>query len=56
MPDLDFSFLNARMSGSFDFYTSTTTGLIVQYPSPVLPFYPVMLNLGKLTSSEIFWN
>jgi TonB-dependent starch-binding outer membrane protein SusC len=50
---LDFSLFKASMSGSFDFYTSTTTGLINQYPSPILPFYPVMLNLGKLTSSGL---
>ena len=50
---LDFSLFKARMSASFDFYTSTTTGLINQYPSPVLPFYMVMVNLGKLTSSGL---
>jgi TonB-dependent SusC/RagA subfamily outer membrane receptor len=50
---LDFSLFNARMSGSFDFYTSTTKELITQYQSPVIPFYMVMLNLGKLTSSGL---
>jgi iron complex outermembrane receptor protein len=48
----DFSFLQNRLSGSFDFYARTTTDLLWQDNVPVPPnlYYQVWLNLGKLQS------
>lgn len=51
----DFSFLNSKFSGSFDFYTRTTTDLLFQYQVPVPPnlFNQAWLNLGEIKSSGL---
>jgi len=51
----DFSFFKSKVSGSFDFYTRTTTDLIFQYEVPVPPnlFTDAWLNLGKIRSSGL---
>jgi hypothetical protein len=48
----DFSIFKNRLSGSLDYYTSTTTDLVWQYNVPVPPnlYYQVWLNVGKLKS------
>jgi len=53
---LDFSILKSRLSGSFDFYTNTSTSLLYQYniPSPVYYSYSwVWLNPGIIRSSGL---
>ena len=52
---VDFSFYKSRLSGSFDFYSKTTTNLLFQYQVPVPPnlFNQAWLNLGKLRSSGL---
>jgi iron complex outermembrane receptor protein len=51
----DFSLFNSKLSGSFDFYTRTTTDLLFQYQVPVPPnlFNQAWLNLGKIKSSGL---
>ena len=51
----DFSILKNRLSGSFDYYTSTASGLLYQYNVPVPPNLSdqVWLNLGKMKSSGL---
>jgi iron complex outermembrane receptor protein len=51
----DFSLLHSKLSGSFDFYTRTTTDLLFQYQVPVPPnFYnQAWLNIGKIKSSGL---
>lgn len=51
----DFSVVNSRVSGSFDFYTRTTTDLLWQYQVPVPPnlYNQAWMNLGKLRNSGI---
>jgi iron complex outermembrane receptor protein len=59
---LDFSLFNSKVSGSFDFYTRTTTDLLFQYQVPVPPnlYNQAWLNLGKIKSSglelSVNWN
>ena len=50
---VDFSLFNSKLSGSFDFYTRTTTNLLFQYQVPVPPnlYNQAWLNLGKIKSS-----
>ena len=52
---LDFSILKSRLSGSFDYYTSTSTDLLYQYLVPVPPnlFYTAWMNIGKIKSSGL---
>ena len=55
----DFSFLNSKMFGSFDFYTSTSTDLLFQYVMPVPPnlsYYYTWLNLGEIKNSGLELN
>ena len=49
----DFSILNNRLSGSFDYYTGTATDLLYQYYVPVPPnlYSQAWMNIGKLKSS-----
>ncbi len=49
---IDFSFFKSRLSGSFDFYASTTTDLLYQYPVPVPPnlYNTAWMNIGKISS------
>ncbi|MCX6254816.1 MAG: SusC/RagA family TonB-linked outer membrane protein [Bacteroidia bacterium] len=51
----DFSLFKSKLSGSFDFYTRTTTDLLWQYQVPVPPnlYNQAWLNLGKLKSSGL---
>ncbi len=51
----DFSLFKSKLSGSFDFYTRTTTDLLFQYQVPVPPnlYNQAWLNLGKIKSSGI---
>ena len=51
----DFSLWNSKLSGSFDFYTRTTTDLLFQYGVPVPPnlYNQAWLNLGKIKSSGL---
>ena len=51
----DFSFYKSAISGSFDFYTRTTTNLLFQYQVPVPPnlFNQAWMNLGKIKSSGV---
>jgi TonB-dependent starch-binding outer membrane protein SusC len=51
----DFLFLKSRLSGSFDFYTSTTTDLLYQYSVPVPPnlYNTAWMNIGKIRSSGL---
>ena len=59
---LDFSLFSSKVSGSFDFYTRTTTDLLFQYGVPVPPnlYNQAWLNLGKIKSSglelSLNWN
>jgi len=58
----DFSLLKSKITGSFDFYTRTTTDLLFSYEVPVPPnlYSQAMLNLGELKSSglefSLNWN
>jgi TonB-linked SusC/RagA family outer membrane protein len=51
----DFSLLNSKLTGAFDYYTRTTTDLLWQYQVPVPPnlYNQAWLNLGKLKSSGL---
>jgi iron complex outermembrane receptor protein len=51
----DFSFYSSKLTGSFDFYTRTTTDLLFQYQVPVPPnlYNQAWLNLGKIKSSGL---
>jgi iron complex outermembrane receptor protein len=51
----DFSLFKSKLSGSFDYYTRTTTDLLWQYQVPVPPnlYNQAWLNLGKLKSSGL---
>jgi iron complex outermembrane receptor protein len=52
---VDFSLFNAKLSGSFDFYTRTTKDLLFQYQVPVPPnlYNQAWLNLGTIKSSGL---
>ena len=58
----DFSLLRSKITGSFDYYTRTTTDLLFQYEVPVPPnlYTQAWLNLGKIKSSglelNLTWN
>ncbi|MGE5419325.1 MAG: SusC/RagA family TonB-linked outer membrane protein [Chloroflexota bacterium] len=51
----DFSLFDSKLSGSFDYYSKTTTDLLWQYQVPVPPnlYNQAWLNLGKLKSSGL---
>ncbi len=51
----DYSLWKGKMSGSFDFYTRTTTDLLFQYQVPVPPnlYSQAWMNLGKIKSSGL---
>ena len=51
----DFSLFKSKLSGSFDFYTKTTTDLLWPFQVPVPPnlYSTAILNLGKLRSSGL---
>jgi hypothetical protein len=51
----DFSMWKSKLSGSFDFYTRTTTDLLFSYEVPVPPnlYSQAMLNLGEIKSSGL---
>jgi iron complex outermembrane receptor protein len=51
----DFSLLNSKFSGAFDFYTKTTTDLLFPYQVPVPPnlYNTATLNLGKIRASGL---
>jgi TonB-linked SusC/RagA family outer membrane protein len=52
---VDFSLFNSKLSGSFDFYTRTTSNLLFLYNVPVPPnlYSQAWLNLGKIKSSGL---
>ena len=58
----DFSFLESKLFGSFDFYTRTTTDLLFEYQVPVPPnlYDHAWLNIGEIKSSglelALTWN
>jgi len=58
----DFSLLKSKITGSFDFYTRTTTDLLFQYEVPVPPnlYSTAWVNLGEIKSSglelSLDWN
>ncbi|MCD6564994.1 MAG: SusC/RagA family TonB-linked outer membrane protein [Bacteroidales bacterium] len=51
----DYSFLESKLFGSFDFYTRTTTDLLFEYQVPVPPnlYDHAWLNLGEIKSSGL---
>jgi hypothetical protein len=51
----DFSLWKSKLTGSFDFYTRTTTDLLFSYevPSPPNLYQQAMLNLGEIKSSGL---
>lgn len=51
----DFSMFKSRLTGSFDYYTRTTTDLLWQYNVPVPPnlYTQAWMNLGELKSSGL---
>ena len=51
----DFSMWNSKLSGSFDYYTRTTTGLLFLFDVPTPPnFYnQAWVNIGKMKSSGL---
>ena len=51
----DFSMFKSKLSGSFDFYSRTTTDLLFSYevPSPPNLFNQATLNLGEIKSSGL---
>ena len=55
---IDFSVLQSKLFGSFDFYTSTLTDLLFQYHVPVPPnlYYYAWLNIGKIKNSGLELN
>jgi len=59
---VDFSLLDGRLYGSFDYYTRTTTDLLFEYEVPVPPnlYSTAWMNLGELANSglelTLSWN
>ena len=59
---IDFSMLDGRLYGSFDYYTRTTTDLLFEYEVPVPPnlYSTAWMNLGELANSglelTLTWN
>jgi TonB-dependent starch-binding outer membrane protein SusC len=51
----DFAVLKSKLSGSFDFYTRTSTDILFPYnvPSPPNLYNSALLNLGKIKSSGL---
>lgn len=51
----DFSLASGKLSGSFDFYTRTTTDLLFEYAVPVPPnlYNRAWMNLGELKASGL---
>jgi iron complex outermembrane receptor protein len=51
----DFSIFKSKLTGSFDYYTRTTTDVLFQYNVPVPPnlYTTAWLNLGKIKSSGL---
>jgi|WetSurMetagenome_2_1015567.scaffolds.fasta_scaffold01818_8 TonB-dependent starch-binding outer membrane protein SusC len=52
---LDFSLLNSKLTGSWDFYTNTSNDLLYQYQVPVPPnlYNYAWINIGKIKSSGL---
>lgn len=51
---LDFSFLNRRVSGAFDFYTSNTNDLLLNMTIPTLTgFNATLANIGKTKNKGV---
>ena len=52
---VDFSLLKSKISGSFDFYTRTTSNLLFNYEVPVPPnlYSQALVNLGEIKSSGL---
>lgn len=52
---IDFSLLEGRLFGSFDFYTRTTTDLLFEYEVPVPPnlYNTAWMNLGEIKNSGL---
>ena len=52
---IDFSLLDGKLFGSFDYYTRTTTDLLFQYEVPVPPnlYSTAWLNLGEIKNSGL---
>ena len=59
---IDFSLLDGRLYGSFDYYTRTTTDLLFEYEVPVPPnlYSTAWMNLGEIKNSglelTLSWN
>jgi len=59
---IDFSMLDGKLYGSFDYYTRTTTDLLFEYEVPVPPnlYSTAWMNLGELANSglelTLTWN
>ena len=59
---VDFSLLDGKLFGSFDYYTRTTTDLLFEYEVPVPPnlYSTAWLNLGEIRNSglelTLVWN
>ncbi len=59
---IDFSMLDGKLYGSFDYYTRTTTDLLFEYEVPVPPnlYSTAWMNLGELANSglelTLSWN
>ncbi len=51
----DFSLWNSKLTGSFDYYTRTTTGLLFLFDVPTPPnfFNQAWVNIGKMKSSGV---
>jgi TonB-dependent starch-binding outer membrane protein SusC len=52
---LDFSLLNSKLSGSWDYYTNTSSDLLYQYQVPVPPnlYNLAWINIGRIKSSGL---
>jgi iron complex outermembrane receptor protein len=52
---IDFSIFKSRLSGSWEYYTSTSSDLLYQYNVPVPPnlYYQAWMNIGKIKSSGL---
>ena len=55
MPDLTFRCSDARLFGSFDFYTRTTTDLLFNFavPNPPNLYSTAWVNIGEIKSSGL---
>lgn len=52
---IDFGLFENRLSGSFDYYNSRTTGLLYKYAVPVPPFLykDLLANMGKMGNNGV---